>query len=87
MRYSWEFKLECVNKYKNGQHIETPLGCKSRRSFLTHVYAWVKNYDDIGINGLMHSLKNKAWTPEERFELVAKVWQVIQSDILLRTRT
>ena len=73
MKYSWEFKLECVSKYKNGQHIETPLGCRSRRGFLSHVYEWVKNYDDYGINGLKHSSTNKDWTPEERFELVARV--------------
>lgn len=73
MKYSWEFKLECVNKYKNGQHIETPLGCRSRSSFLTHVHEWAKKYDDLGINGLKHSSTNKDWTPEERFELVARV--------------
>ena len=73
MKYSWEFKLEYVNKYKNGQHIETPLGCRSRSGFLTHVREWVKNYDDYGINGLKHSSTNKDWTPEERFELVARV--------------
>ena len=22
MKYSWEFKLECVGKYKNGEHID-----------------------------------------------------------------
>lgn len=73
MKYSWEFKLECVSKYKNGQHIETPLGCRSRSGFLAHVCEWVKNYDDYGINGLKHSSTNKDWTPEERFELVARV--------------
>ena len=73
MRYSWEFKLECVNKYKNGQYIETPQDCRSRRGFLTHIYAWVRSYDDLGIDGLKHSLFNKDWTPEQRFELVAKV--------------
>ncbi len=73
MKYSWEFKLECVDKYKNGQHIDTPSGCKSRRSFLNHVYEWVKNYDDLGVEGLKHSSTSKDWTSEKRFELVAKV--------------
>ena len=73
MKYSWEFKLECVNKYKNGQHIDTPSSCKYRRGFLNHVYEWIKNYDDFGIDGLKHSPINKDWTTEKRFELVAKV--------------
>ena len=72
MKYSWEHKLECVNKYKNGRHIEHPIG-KSRNSFMTHVREWVKSYDDLGIDDLKHSSTNKIWTPEKRFELVAKV--------------
>ena len=72
MKYSWEYKLECVNKYKNGRHIEHPIG-KSRNSFMTHVRDWVKSYDDLGIDDLKHSSTNKIWTPEKRFKLVAKV--------------
>ena len=72
MKYSWEYKLECVNKYKNGRHIEHPIG-NSRNSFMTHVRDWVKSYDDLGIDDLKHSSTNKIWTPEKRFELVAKV--------------
>ena len=72
MKYSWEYKLECVNKYKNGRHIEHPIG-KSRNSFMTHVRYWVKSYDDLGIDGLKHSSTNKIWIPEKRFELIAKV--------------
>ena len=40
---------------------------------MTHVREWVKSYDDLGIDGLKHSSTNKIWTPEKRFELVAKV--------------
>ena len=32
MRYSWEFKLECVGKYKNGEHIPTPGKTKNQRN-------------------------------------------------------
>ena len=52
--------------------IEHPIG-KIRNSFMTHVREWVKSYDDFGIDGLKHSSTNKIWTPEKRFELVAKV--------------
>mgnify|MGYP006974442761 CR=1 FL=1 len=27
MRYSKEYKLECIRKYKNGEHIQDPGGC------------------------------------------------------------
>lgn len=73
MKYSWEFKLECVNKYKNGEYIVLPRALMNRKTFMNHVREWVKNYDDLGINGLKHSSTNKNWTPEKRFELVAEV--------------
>ena len=74
MKYSWEFKLECVDKYKNGEYIATPGKTRNqRKTFLRQVNKWAKNYDDLGINGLKHSSTNKIWTPEKRFELVAKV--------------
>ena len=73
MKYSWEFKLECVNKYKNGEYIMYPGTPKQRKGFMNHVRGWVKNYDDLGVDGLKHSSTNKDWTAEKRFELVAKV--------------
>ena len=74
MKYSCEFKLECVGKYKNGECIETPGKSKSqRKAFLGYVRIWAKDYEDLGIEGLKHSPTNKDWTPEERFALVAKV--------------
>ena len=73
MKYSWEFKLECVNKYKNGEYIIHPGTPKQRKGFMNHVRDWVKYYDDLGVDGLKHSLALKDWTAEKRFELVAKV--------------
>ena len=74
MKYSWEFKLDCVDKYKNGEYIPTPGMTKSRRdNFLKQVRVWAKAYEDLGVDGLKHSPTNKDWTPEERFALVAKV--------------
>ena len=74
MKYTWEFKLECVNKYKNGEYIATPGKTMNQRiTFMHHVKEWVTAYDDLGIDGLKHSPTNKDWTPEKRFELVARV--------------
>ncbi len=74
MKYTWEFKLECVDKYKNDGHVPTPGMTRSQRStFMNHVLAWAKAYEDLGIDGLKHRPHNKGWTPEERLDLVAKV--------------
>ena len=73
MKYSWKFKLECVNKYKNGEYITHPGTPQQRGNFMKHVRVWVKNYADLGINGLKHSSTSTDWTAEKRFELVAKV--------------
>ena len=72
MKYTTEFKLECVKKYKDGDHIVQPPGI-CRHNFVRLVRGWNKRYDDLGIGGLKHSLLNREWTPEQRFELVAKV--------------
>ena len=73
MKYSWEFKLECVNKYKNGEYINYPGTRLQRQHFMYQVRCWTSVFEDLGIDGLKHSLSNKNWTPEMRFELVAMV--------------
>ena len=74
MKYSLEFKMECVLKYMKGEYIPTPGKTNNQRdAFLYHVRRWVKNYEELGIDGLKHSHNNKIWIPEERFSLVAKV--------------
>ena len=73
MKYLWEFKLECVNKYKNGEYINHAGTPKQHDHFMNRVREWVKKYDDLGVDGLKHSSTNKSWTAEKRFELVAKV--------------
>lgn len=72
MKYDWKFKLDCVLKYKEGRRDFVPPGL-DRRGFLAHVRAWSKTFDDLGVNGLKHSPRNKEWTAEQRFGLVAKV--------------
>ena len=51
MKYSQEFKLDCVKKYKNGEHIEDPPGTK-HESFLRQVRRWTRIYDSLGEIGL-----------------------------------
>ena len=73
MKYSWEFKLECVNKYKKGEYINISGSPGFHHTFMNYVRDWVAAYDELGVDGLKHSPTNKKWTPEERFELVTKV--------------
>ena len=42
-------------------------------NFMKHVRCWAQNYDDLGFDGLKPIVFYKVWTPEERYELVAKV--------------
>ena len=74
MKYTLEFKLECIDKYKKGIHIEVPPNCKSsHHNFMPRVRNWVKTYDKFGIDGLKHKVFNREWTIEERFKIVAQV--------------
>lgn len=74
MKYTLEFKLECVNKYKNGMRIERPDICKSSRDiFIQKVRNWAALYDRFGEEGLKRKHFNKEWTKDDRFKLVAEV--------------
>ena len=54
MKYTKEFKLECIRKRKEGIYIETPLGFKRRDNFLVHFRRWEKTYRSLGESGLEH---------------------------------
>lgn len=73
MKYTLEFKLECIERYKRSHSYAYPPGIKSKSSFVSHVRDWVRLYDDLGIDGLKHSGSNREWTAQGRFGLVAKV--------------
>ena len=72
MKYSYEFKLECVKNYKEGKQNIKPDGV-TIRNFRDNVRLWVRLFELYGPDGLKHKQFNKDWTKEERYELVAKV--------------
>lgn len=74
MRYSYEFKLKCVQLYENGQYPETPLGIKER-NFRKKIREWYLMMSSAGPDALKHKTKNKKWTAEERYELVSQVME------------
>ena len=73
MRYSYEYKRKCVEMYREGRWPETPAGIKDPRHFHDMIRKWVREEEANGPEILKHKLANKVWTPEEKYELVAKV--------------
>ena len=71
MRYSKEFKLECVRKRKNGIYIETPEGFKDRDYFMNQVRRWSITYDSLGEAGLEHG--QPTLNIDQRVELIKRV--------------
>ena len=72
MKYSYEYKIMCVDLYRQGKWPETPAGVKERR-FRDMVRMWVRQEEARGPESLQHKNQNKAWTAEEKFEYVSKV--------------
>ena len=72
MRYSYEYKLKCVELYRQGQYPETPEGV-SRDRFRHNVRDWAKIEENCGTEALKHNTSNKIWSAEEKYELVAQV--------------
>ena len=72
MRYSYEFKRKCVELYREGRYPDTPKDIASHR-FHDTIREWVRIEDANGPEALKHQERQKNWTPESRYELVAQV--------------
>ena len=72
MRYSYEFKRKCVEMYYRGEYPDTPDGIGDKR-FHDKVREWVRIEESCGPEALRRTGQNRAWTPEERYALVARV--------------
>ena len=53
MRYSFEFKLECVKMYERGEFPDTPDGVSTNR-FRNNIRQWKRMVDSSGIDALRH---------------------------------
>jgi len=71
LKYSKEFKLECIRKRKERLYIETPSGFKDRNCFMEQVRKWEKVYDSLGETGLEHG--RPTLDIEQRIELIKRV--------------
>ncbi len=72
MKYSYEFKRECIKLYRNGIKPETPEWI-SDKEFIKTVRTWDRTEEANGIDGLRHKNRNKEWSVEEKLEIVLKV--------------
>ena len=70
MKYSKEFKLECVMKYKNGEYIKDPPGVK-HAYFHSQILKWNKIFDSVGEVGFDHS--RPTLTIKDRMKLIIRI--------------
>ena len=71
MKYSYEFKRECVQLYREGKWPNTPEGVKEKR-FHDTIKEWFKLEEKHGPEILKHG-NNIEWTTDEKLEVVSKV--------------
>lgn len=72
MKYSYEFKIKCIEQYKNDESLSIPKGANPR-SFKKKVRTWVRMYELHGPDVLKHKAQNTEWNAEKRMEIVAEV--------------
>lgn len=74
MKYTWQFKLECVENYKKGITTPVPKDSKmTQRNLNREVRVFVRIFDMHGVDGLKHKSSNRRWTPEEKYDLISRV--------------
>ena len=72
MRYSYEYKKECIELYRQGKWAETPKGIK-KENFKKMARQWVRMEDANGPEVLKHKSCNKVWTQKEKLNLITQV--------------
>jgi transposase len=71
MKYTLEFKLECIRKRKAGEYIEVPANMKNRDAFTRQVRKWCNTFDALGEAGLYHN--RPTLDISQRIELIERV--------------
>ena len=72
MKYSYEYKLMCIEQYREWKWPETPEGI-TEKHFHDTIRKWVRKEISSGPEANKHNNTNRICTAEEKFELVAKV--------------
>ena len=73
MHYSYEYKLKCIELYKQGLWPEKPEGVTNEKNFHSLIRLWSRLEQSCGPEILKQKVHNKKRGPEDRYELVAKV--------------
>lgn len=71
MKYSYEYKKNCIELYRQGKWPETPDGIK-QENFRISVRRWSRREKSCGAESLQKNQK-KMWSADEKYELIAKV--------------
>lgn len=72
MRYSFEFKMKCVELYRQGIWAETPEKIM-KSSFRNKILAWDKIEKIHGPKGLENVKRQRNWTLEEKLTFVLQI--------------
>ena len=72
MKYSYEYKRQCVTLYRQGSWPLTPKGVQPQH-FRDMIRRWVRTEEAQGPEALRHKAQNKVWTAAEKLALVAKI--------------
>ena len=72
MYYSNDFKLTCIEMYYIGIYPDTPDGI-SDLAFHRTIRRWVRLYEAGGEPAVFNKVRCRAYSPEERYALVARV--------------
>ena len=69
MRYSLEFKLKCVDLYRQGIWMETPSGISTQK-FRHKIREWHLKESEHGIDRLNPKYRHKKWSADEKLAVV-----------------
>ena len=72
MKYSYEYKKQCVELYRQGKWPKTPDRLNQKR-FRDKIHEWARIEEAQGPEALRHKAQNKVWSADEKHELVSKV--------------
>ena len=72
MKYSYEYKRQCITLHHKGSWPLTPKGVHPKR-FRNMIRQWVRTEEAQGPEALRHKAQNKVWTAAEKLALVAKI--------------
>lgn len=72
MKYSNEYKLQCIEMYYQGKYPETPFGLGTEY-FHQMIREWVRISERSNTESVLHKSQNKIRAPEEKLKLVEEV--------------